>query len=247
MGICRQENGDLVISDYDNGRVKRFNVDLKIKDYVDLPGNPVSMCITGKQEVALALREQKKIQFVSCGEQLSLGSLIDTPERCSGLCYNSMKEELYVCCWSDDNQRGAVYVLKKSGDVLRSMITMESAKLNYPCQIICLPDENIIVFADCTKGIKMLDTNGSEMWTYSDKSLRRPWGVCSLPYQQYLVTGVNSSNVLQLNKDGEKVVELLGAEEKLKIPSVLAFEEDSYILMVGGVMNYILVFKLTRT
>ncbi|XP_053401617.1 uncharacterized protein LOC123549093 isoform X2 [Mercenaria mercenaria] len=120
--ICILGDGTFVISDYRNDKLKRLGKNFEVTDSISLDGSPISLCTTEQNEVAAALREQKKVQFVSCGKTFSLGDSFKTDLRCTGLYFDSKYSELYVSCgakWQGD-QQSKVNVYKKNGTLLRT-------------------------------------------------------------------------------------------------------------------------------
>ncbi|XP_045211424.2 uncharacterized protein LOC123562902 [Mercenaria mercenaria] len=253
-GICFLEADMVAITDERNKKLKRLNGNYEVTDSLVLAGSPSSLCKTGPQEVAVALRNEGKVQFVTCDNTLTLGTSFKTEQRCAGLYFDTNHDELFVSCdsWGLVN-RSKIRVYKKCGTLCKTIETeevgnspSEKSLFSYPKHITVSPVTGMIYIADESKGLIALNRNGKREWTFHDPKLKDLCGVCLLPGNQLLVTGKSSNNLVQVGNDGQEVCELLDATKGLERPYTVVCDKRNARLMVGCSSNEICVYALHR-
>ncbi|XP_060564949.1 uncharacterized protein LOC132724144, partial [Ruditapes philippinarum] len=242
-GICAMDDGSFVIADITHLKLKRLNEKFSVTEFVEVDGNPYSLCRVGHNEVATYILGGG-IQLISVGNSMQLASTINISE-CNnpvGVCYDTTLDAFMLC------DVGKISVYSKSGNLIK---TLEKNKnddklFTETRQVAMNTNTQIMVVSNGTgDNVKALTRDGEIVWTFSDPSLERPWGICILPGDIILAGGVGSNNVLQVNKKGEKISELLGASEQLNQPFALAFDKTSSRLLVGCSSNELCVYTLT--
>ncbi|XP_053386550.1 uncharacterized protein LOC128546168 [Mercenaria mercenaria] len=242
-GICTMDDGTFVIADYTHSKLKRLNESFTVEDHIKVDGSPYSVCRTGPNEVATFLNDIMKIQFVSIGQNMELKTAFDVGRSAIGVSYDVLQSSLLVC---GGNQ---VSVYTKSGVLLKTYDKKENGdKLFKSATQLAFNTQNQFMFVtDYSDGnIKALVKDGKTIWTFSDPELKQPWGVCVLPGDIILVIGFGSHNVLQIDKEGRKIGELVGVSEKLNKPFALAFDSKSSRLLIGSSSNEIHVYTLSK-
>ncbi|XP_060591420.1 uncharacterized protein LOC132746321 [Ruditapes philippinarum] len=246
-GICFLENETIIIADSKNKKLKMLNENYEMKNNIALAGYPSSLCNVGPHEVAVALRNEGKVQFVSCDDTLSLGFSFSTSQRCAGLYFDTKHDELYVSCdsWAQFST-SKVRVFTKTGILTRTFEKDETGKMLflYPKNITMEPITDTVYIADERNGIIALHRNGKLKWKYQSPEVRDLAGICMLPGNQVLVTGCSSKNLVQVGDDGKEVCELLGASEDLPIPYTVVCDKRNSKIIVGGASNEIHIYAL---
>ncbi|XP_060564946.1 uncharacterized protein LOC132724141 [Ruditapes philippinarum] len=246
-GICAMDDGSFVIADYTHSKLKRLNNKFTITNFVTVGGSPYSVCRVGQNEVATYIRVKGQIQLVSLGKAMQLTSTINV---CNlqhfpvGVCYDTPLDAIMLC----DTDKISVY--SKSGNLIKTLEKNKNGdQLFTEARQVAMNTNNQLMVVSNGNGnnVKALTRDGEIVWTFSDPALQRPWGVCILPGDIILVSGLTSNNVLQVNKKGEKISELLGASEQLKDPFALAFDKKSSRLLVGCSSNELRVYMLSKT
>ncbi|XP_060554789.1 uncharacterized protein LOC132715742 [Ruditapes philippinarum] len=98
-GICQLPDNTVVITDANNGKLKRLRDNLEVKDYIDLNDTPECMCVTKPNEVAIVLRERNLVQFVTIDENMTLETSFPTVEgKCTKIDSDPTENIVYVCC-----------------------------------------------------------------------------------------------------------------------------------------------------
>ena len=247
-GICFLENDSIVIADSKNKKLKMLNENYEIKNDITLAGNPSALCYVGNEEVAVGLRNEGKVQFVSCGDTISIGFSFTTSQRCAGLYFDSKWDELYVSCdsWAFSSSKVCVYT--KSGVLIRSYENDEAGKklFNYPKNITMEPISDTIYIADERNGVIALDRNGKLKWKFQDPKLKDLAGICMLPGNQLLVTGCSSKNLVQIGDNGTEVCELVGASEELTSPYTVICDRRKSKIIVGCASNEIYIYAIRK-
>ncbi|XP_053385730.1 uncharacterized protein LOC123537750 [Mercenaria mercenaria] len=242
-GICTMDDGTFVIADWTNSKLKRLNKSFTVKDHIKVECNPYSVCRTGTNEVATFLNEKTKIQFVSLGQRMELKTAFNIDSSAVGVSYDVLQDSLLVC------QGNQVSVYTKSGQMLQQYGKKGSGDnlFTSTAQLAFNVSSQFMFVTNYDAGnLQALTKDGKIIWTFSDPELKQPWGVCVLPGECILVCGQGSDNVLQIDKKGQRIGELLGASENFKYPFALAFDRKSSRLLIGSNSNEIHVYTLSR-
>ncbi|KAH3852001.1 hypothetical protein DPMN_094490 [Dreissena polymorpha] len=92
--MCGMFNGQILVIDYSNQRLKLLDLQLKVVSECDMSGNPNDMCLITPCQVAVAVNN-KHIQFVSVNSgQLMKGMRLQLLHGCYGVAHH--QGELYV-------------------------------------------------------------------------------------------------------------------------------------------------------
>ncbi|XP_060604990.1 uncharacterized protein LOC132757660 [Ruditapes philippinarum] len=219
---------------------------MMVTDFVEVGGNPYSVCRVGQNEVATYICGKRRIQLFSLGKTMQLTSTINI-SNCSdpvGVCYDTTLDAIMLCdgdkisVYNKSGNLIKIYEKNKNGDQLFTKARQVAMNMN---------NQLMVVSNDTGNNVNALTKDGEVVWTFSDPGLKRPWGVCILPGDIILVGGLSSNTVLQVNKKGEKISELLGASEQLNKPLALAFDKRSSRLLVGSSSNDLRVYTLSKT
>ncbi|XP_060557698.1 uncharacterized protein LOC132718086 [Ruditapes philippinarum] len=235
-----------VIADYTHSKLKRLNEKFTVTDSVTVGGNPYSVCRIGQNEVATYICGKGHIQIVSLGKTIQLASTINISNFNDpvGVCYDTTFDAIMLC------ESNKISVYSKSGNLIKTLEKDKNGdQLFTEARQVAMNKNNQLMFVSNGKGnnVKALTRDGEIVWTFSDPALQRPWGVCILPDDIILVSGLSSHNLLQVNKKGEMINELLGASEQLQGPLALAFDKRSCRLLVGSHSNELRVYTLSKT
>ncbi|XP_060557696.1 uncharacterized protein LOC132718084 [Ruditapes philippinarum] len=245
-GICAMDDGSFVIADYTHSKLKRLNEKFTVTDSVTVGGNPYSVCRIGQNEVATYICGNGHIQLISLGKTMQLALTINIG-KCNdpvGVCYDTTLDGIMLCesnkisVYSKSGNLIKTLEKNKNGDQLFTKATQVAMNTNTKIMVVSNGDGN---------NVKALTRDGEIVWTFSDPALQRPWGVCILPGDIILVSGLSSNTVLQVNKKGKMISELLGGSEQLNQPFALAFDKMSSRLLVGCSSNELCVYTLTKT
>ncbi|KAH3895148.1 hypothetical protein DPMN_019308 [Dreissena polymorpha] len=117
--VCALPNGQVLVADCINKRVKLLNQQYRVVSHLDFRGNPLDMCLITPTEVAVAM--YGKVQFITVSQsQLAKGRKLKLQHSCRGIAHN--QGDLYIC--SDT----ALYKFTLSGKLVCRLYEDLSAK-----------------------------------------------------------------------------------------------------------------------
>ncbi|KAH3848840.1 hypothetical protein DPMN_091223 [Dreissena polymorpha] len=88
-GICETSNGELLITDHWNRKVKLLNKTYKVVDHYELPNNPVSMCSIDSSLVAVITLESSEIYFIRVTNgRLVQDRILKLQNNCLGIAHH---------------------------------------------------------------------------------------------------------------------------------------------------------------
>jgi hypothetical protein len=241
---CVLDNTSLMIFDHANDVLKRLSIDdFKIIDQLNFGVNSFSICSVGTEEVAVALCYNRMIQLVAVGRTMTLTRSFSTDQRCRGVAFSEVSGEFYV-----SNHYNKVNVYDKNGKLMKTYDKDNKGRsmFSYTCNVAWNEDKTILYVTDGYTGLIALSKSGELLWTFNDAELICPHGLCVLPGDVILVSGVGSHNVIQVDKRGKKLGTLLGAKDNLYGPYALAYGMDRSRLIVGHRSNEIHVYNLVK-
>ncbi|XP_045161156.2 uncharacterized protein LOC123526176 [Mercenaria mercenaria] len=236
--ICVFENGSLAFIECANETLTRLTSNYALIGTWKLNMHPVSLCASGQQEVALALRDENRVQFIAWEDgTFSIGNSFKIPQICAGIGYDFECDQLYICFaaqWGW-NKSGKVDVCTRNGTLLKTYVRDEAGTQMFSSPNHIAISSSAVYVADSRKGLVAFNKDGKKLWTFTDAKLKDASGVCLLSDTELLVTGLNSNNILHITNDRKEILacEFLGAEELLNKPFALAFDKLNSRIIVG--------------
>ncbi|XP_053388954.1 uncharacterized protein LOC128551995 [Mercenaria mercenaria] len=219
IDLCLLQDGTVVLADYTNKKIKRLNTNFSIKDDCYLTSNPVAICCTAKDEIAVKL-SNNTVQFISVGQTLSvLRDISVAGGRCLGMVY--FAGELWVSSVSSVN------VYNTSGTLLRSInknVNGQSIFKSSPQRMVV--SEETVLVTDNSDGAVCLEKDGAVRRELRDARLKYCTGVSVSADGSVFLSGHNSHNIVMFSGDGKCQGELLMKE--MDIDSKMAHDIDSY-------------------
>ncbi|XP_053382667.1 E3 ubiquitin-protein ligase TRIM33-like [Mercenaria mercenaria] len=227
VGSCLTETGMLLLTDYNNRKLKRTYVtNLSAIDYCEFSDIPHFVCATNKQEAAVTFNH-KAIQFVSIGKQMARTRQLTVGHRCYGIAYN--EDKLYIT----DNS-SSLYIHDMTGNLLQT-VSKDSAgnPLFTKSRDIAFSDNKDKMFVvDFTNKMRTLDIHGNHTDTYTDSDLVYDSGVDTDRRGNIFVCGYGSNNIVQIGQDGKKKGVIATASDGLVNPFTICFDPTQSVLFV---------------
>lgn len=225
-GTCVLETNEIILADNANLKLKRFDADHKVIDSIDLGATPYGLCCTGHSEVAVSLPWLHKIQFISVGRKMVVKWSFKVDEICRGISFND--GNLYICCGgSGSEDPGHVVVYDMSGCLLRILQTD-----HFLCPENILLVDTKIYIVDKIRGIVVLNKEGHTLSIFSDSRLSCTNDVCIGDHGEMYVCGKDSQNVLQFDKHGKVVNEILNQTFMNSSPVTVTFIRNPARLLI---------------
>jgi len=115
--VCALPNGQVLVADYHNKRVKLLNQQYCVVSHLDVRYWPRDMCLITPTEVAVAM-SNKEVQFITVSQsQLAKGRTLQ--HYCTGIAHN--QGDLYICSGT------ALYKFTLSGELVCRLYEDSSA------------------------------------------------------------------------------------------------------------------------
>lgn len=204
---CVMPDGTILIVERDNSRIKRLtnrDYPLALRDYLDLPGDPRSLCVINHREVAVTFPVEQRIQFVSLGETMELGRTIQVDFKCTQVLHHA--GILYV---SEFGNR--IYMYKLSGERIKQLTWDYFAG-----SLLLSPDGLVLYICACSDFLFAVNSQTLEFIWQCREGFRYAADICSDGSGSLFVCGSSSTNIVQIRENGEVVRELVGEDDGLK-------------------------------
>ncbi|KAH3852315.1 uncharacterized protein LOC127874970 [Dreissena polymorpha] len=247
-GVCETSNGELLIIDFSNRKVKLLNQTYKVVDHYELPNHPVSMCSIDSSLVAVITFESSVILFIRVTNGLLvLDRTLNLQQKCSGIAHHH--GNLYITSGT------ALYQYTVDGTLLNKFNDDRSGLLESSSCAVSPDGERIYVAyktylyktSQCIGELVTLSRDGKVIAKLTDPALC--WFVTFSPglhvtdSGQVLVCEVFCRIIYQMGRDGrQKLTEVV--KSKKKVPLSVFFSKRTGSLIMGMYdSKNIMVFK----
>lgn len=233
-------NGNLVLCDNTNKKLKVFDRKYKCTSVQTLPSQPWDVTLVDDDVMVVTLPERKQLQFVDSNPRLMLKNSLNVVKHCWGVSHH--RGLLYVTCWSRESSE--VLVLDMHGVPQRIIDTVEGKAFHTPWFVRVIND--IIYVSDWgTYDLFCLTSLGTRMQEYRNRSLVGPLGVTSDPDGNIYVCGRDSNNIHQLLPDGTLQQIILSDKDGISQPiNVCYCPSDDRFVVTSLMSDKIKVFTL---
>jgi len=236
-GCCQLPDGQFVLVDCSNSRVKLVNDKFNVISYVNVPNFAQDVCCLTDLEVAVTINNSREnvheIQFISVNnKRLHLGRKFTLTHDCDGIAHHA--DRLYVSSWD------ALYVYSTSGRFIEKLYEDKSEGSDTTVYRIAISDDGYRIYVTNVESDSLvtLDHNGYVLSTLTDPDLRKPSGVCVASGGQVFVAGESSNCILQVDREGErKLATVATYVEGLKVPQALCFDRHACSLIASQDKN----------
>ncbi|XP_060561275.1 uncharacterized protein LOC132721044 [Ruditapes philippinarum] len=234
--VCQLPDGTIILADYSNTRIKRLDVNYKIKDCFDLESYPRGICCTGNTEVAVKL-DNNKVWFISVGSSLSKVKDISVKGRgYFGMTYCAGK------LWVYDGNGVNVYCM--DGTLSNSIGSDGNRhRIFTSIQQMTVSGENVYV-AHYSGGAFCLTRDGTVKRELRDKRLAEIRGVCVANDGTVFISGYSSQNIMMFNSEGKCLGELVTKDSGLVNPLSLLFDDKTNCLVAACFSGKMIVYYI---
>ncbi|XP_052780362.1 uncharacterized protein LOC128217318 [Mya arenaria] len=243
--------GRLLLADCHNCSVKLVDTTTnKMVSQVKLPGQPWDMCLLPGDRAAVTLPLKNKIQFVSTQGNVTLLDRVKVDGYCYGIDFCDDYLVVSFC-------PGKVVLMNMKGKVKKSLYKYNSGEplFQNPCYLTVTRESltsPVIYVSDwSTNTITKLSISLEVLHTYQDPILKSPRVMTAVGDNQLLVCGMDSYNILLLDTLTGKITQLLGREEGIESPRILAYCSQKKMMFVTcsrykrpELENFVKVFNL---
>ena len=245
-GLAFLANGNLILADFNNRRLKLFDVNLKNLSYIDLKVFPQNLCTREKElEVYVTFNDtsnfQHGIRVVTVGEDNTMTVLrtIKLTDPCYGISSNNGGLAVVV----NTPYGWQIHLITLKGQ-RRASVKPESDGKNLlvrPDYVAVSNDLRILVSDRGNNSVFCFNTD-SEL-IFQNSRLRQPMGMATDSLGCVFVACPGM--VQQLDKAGEKIASLMSQDDIGFAPICLCYDEDDALLVVAGQSNFMVAYKLT--
>ncbi|XP_052274345.1 uncharacterized protein LOC127874187 [Dreissena polymorpha] len=232
--ICVLPDGQVLVADRDNERVKLLNQQYQVVSHWDVNDGIWDMCQITPSEVAVAVNNE--VQFITVSQsQLAKGRKLKLQHYCTGIALH--QGDLYIC------SRTALYKFTLSGKLVCRLYEDTSSDWTvYKCAVSPTGDRLYITSPSQHK-LLTLARDGTLLATYTDPALDVPSGLHVTPAGQVLVCGWHSATVLQVGWEGESKLANL-ATWGVWYPQSVCYSSTTSSIIVGQYNDNIVVFRV---
>ncbi|XP_052220268.1 uncharacterized protein LOC127837350 isoform X2 [Dreissena polymorpha] len=218
-GICSLPSGHIIITDYNNKKVKLLDKHYNVSSHCDLPSSPVDMCQITASEMAVTLGSDG-VQFMS----VSNGQLV-----------NGRKLQLPLAAFGIAHHQGALYITSGTG-LYHFTLDGTLVKKLYEVFRCALNPAGDMIYVTIYNQNKLftLATDGSLIYTFTNPELQFPWGVHVTPDRHVLCCAYRSNTVLQVDHEGKKKLATLASQrDGLFHPVSVCYNRQTHQIIVG--------------
>ena len=246
--------GELILCDFNNQKLKLLDQNLKMKENIDLPGQPWDVAPVNQHKVIVTFPFKKFLQFIQVTPSLALGHKVDLGMECRGVAVS--RESIYISFIDSGECKIGIYYLTGKQKLMIGPHSYNDGKLLFkqPYYIYVLNDEKIFVSdvdsfsiddRSSTSTVYCLESNGNVLYSISNPSFKRCRGISVDEKENLIVCDWNSHKVFLITRDGKEVREFLTEKDGLYQPYTTSFRRSDGTLVVGCMnRNDILVFTL---
>ncbi|XP_052271641.1 uncharacterized protein LOC127872348 [Dreissena polymorpha] len=236
MGMCSLFNGQILLADHINNRLKLLDLQHNVVSFCDMSGSPYDMCLITPCQVAVAVG--KGIQFVSVHSgQLVKERDIQLPHECIGVAHHH--GDLFVTSGT------ALYKYNLTGTLVKMMYEDTSIYSTVWWCAVSPSADKIYVTNHVDHKLLTLASDGTVISTFTDPEMKGPSGVHVTPAGQLLICCLLSNSLIQVDRKGkQKIATVATQKDGLKNPRSVLYNWKSGSVIVGNSNENILVMNL---
>lgn len=197
-------NGDLVLCDYANKKVKLMHaLSFDLKDCITLEAGPWDVSVINDSSAIITVPNHNSTQLLILETTPVLMNIrgIHVNVKCRGVQF--VNDRIYVTCNKKPGE-GEVRVLDLDGRLKRRIGANQSGSFIFrlPCYLAVSRLTNQIYVSDMARSaLTCLTVDGRILYEYNDDELKRVMGVCLDTEENIILCGDDSKHLLLLRKD----------------------------------------------
>ncbi|KAH3693469.1 hypothetical protein DPMN_080902 [Dreissena polymorpha] len=229
-GICVLPDGQVLIVDSKNQKVKLLNQQYQVVSHWDVNARPVDICLITPSEVAVAVNTSKihEVQFITVNHgKLVPGRKFQLQHECRGIGHH--QGDLFVTSGQE------LYKYSLNGKLICSLYQDRSANYTvYKCDVSPTGDR---LYITSYYQLRTLARDGTLLATCTDPALGGPSGLHVTPAGQVLVCGDWPYTVQQVGWEGESKLATLATrrtrEDGVRYPRSVCYSSTTSSIIVG--------------
>ncbi|XP_052260006.1 uncharacterized protein LOC127864388 [Dreissena polymorpha] len=242
-GICVLTDGQVLVADWKNKRIKLLNQQYQVVNHWDVTAGPWDICLITSSEVAVAVNDHDsrihEVQFITVNQgKLVSGRKFQLQHVCT--CITHHQGDLFVTSGQE------LYKYSLNGKLICSLYGDRSGDYTvYKCAVSPTGDRLYITNWYNNK-LLTLARDGTLLATYTFPALGGPHGLHVTPAGQVLVCGNWSHTVLQVGWEGKSELSTLATQRHgVWWPTSVCYSSTTSSIIVGQQWDdNILVFRV---
>ncbi|KAH3895760.1 hypothetical protein DPMN_019925 [Dreissena polymorpha] len=227
-GICALPNGQVLVADSPNKRVKLLSQQYQVVSYWDVYAYPQAICLITPSEVAVAVDTINihEVQFITVNQgKLVPGRKFQLQHTCRGIAHH--QGHLYICSHT------ALLKYTLSGKLICRLYQDRLAALTvYKCAVS--PTGDRLYITSYPDKLLTLARDGTLLATYTDPALEYPVDLHVTPAGQVLVCGFQSDTVVQMGWEGHSKLATLATKwDWVRGPWSVCYSSTTSSIIVG--------------
>ncbi|KAH3754410.1 hypothetical protein DPMN_189078 [Dreissena polymorpha] len=237
--MCAVPDGQVVVADRDNKRVKLLSQQYKVVSHWDVNAEPQDICQITPSEVAVTVntRNIHEVQFITVNQgKLVPGRKFQLQHECRGIAHQN--GDLFVTSGKE------LYKYTLNGKLICRLYEALGYNTVRKCAVSPTGDRLYIISSSQNK-LLTLARDGTLLATYSDPALDGLIGLHVTPAGQVLVCGYYPNTVLQVGWEGEsKLANLATHKDGVRFPWSVCYSSITSSIIVGQLGDNIMVFRV---
>ena len=234
------ENGNLLLADNHNKKIKMFDKKYRCVSALSLSSLPWDIAVLDKHLAVVSIPDKKQLQFFETKHKLSSKHSVFLEKNCWGVA--RANDLLVVTCWSRDIAE--VLVLDKDGVIKRTIMTVDRTPFSIPWYVSVSKD-SIRVSDWGSNKITLITLTGEFIGQYSDNGLMGAMGAFSDPEGNVYVCARDTNSIHQVGSDGGKVQMILTERDGIEKPlCVCHCPLDNRFVVTSWMSDTVQVYRL---
>lgn len=249
VGSCQMPNGDILLVDTNNCKLKLLNQNHKIRGRVEFQGYPLDVCCINNSLAAVALHDNTiQCVTITTGEReriyakIELGTKTVLHHKCNGVAYNPATEDILIADDTSVYVYAAQYVIKGIPDIARHkrVLYTDKSMLVSLRHIAVASDGSTFYVTDRKGSVMAISNSGKVIAIFRDDDVKDAHGICVDTKSRIYVCG--SDSVVQIDADCRYKINTI--TRGMAQPRTVCFDSQNYTLLVGQDNDALLLHEI---
>ncbi|XP_053398512.1 uncharacterized protein LOC128556840 [Mercenaria mercenaria] len=223
-GCCVLPNGDILIVDNSNKRLKKLNQNFQVVSHISMSDKPWDVCNVENNEAAVALYDC--VQLINYEGKLKRTRFVKFDHDSNGIAYNGKQffvvDDWNVYSYTSDFQNKTVLYSCEAGKVWFNHIVISQRR-------------DLIYISDRYGGVQIIGTDGKHICTLKPDELQNTWGICLDSTDRLLVTDADTCCIYCIDYEGDKTSmdPVVTQNDFMSKPMCLSYDGKRSSLIIG--------------
>ncbi|XP_060558393.1 tripartite motif-containing protein 2-like [Ruditapes philippinarum] len=230
-GIVCTPNGQTILVDRNNNKLKILSKDLKLVSETVLESQPFGITIISDSELAVTIPRENRIDIFKIGASLILSKSIMISDRGYGISFAGDRFAVACSCASPPSIK-IIDINGKEKQEIRPDDTF-IPMLFRPWYVKLNSTGGLMYVTDCHRShVTCISGMTMKQFVYKDNSMNSPRGIYVTKDGRVIVCGFGSDNVQILDKDGNLISEVLNRIDDVMGPQDIALTVPEDKMMI---------------